>query len=231
MNKQEKYLAIIPARGGSKRLPQKNILELDGKPLISYTIEAALGSSKLDNIIVTSEDEDILSIASKYDVELFKRPSKYALDNSSTIDTITNVINNIDKKFEYIILLQPTSPLRTNKHIDEAIKLLEDKEADGIISVCEVDHPVQWSMTLPKNHNMDKFIANIDTSRSQDLPLNYRLNGAIYIAKTEKLLKQNTRFLKENMFAYIMDKSSSIDIDDKIDFYFAETILKKGLNN
>ena len=227
MYKNKTFLAIIPARGGSKRLPRKNILDLCGKPLIVHTIEAGLKSKYLDNIIVSSDDSEILEISKKYKVGTIIRPNELSSDTATTIDTIKHTIENIKKKYDYIILLQPTSPLRTEKHIDEAIELLEEKNADAVISVCETEHSPLWCNTLDENLDMSCFISDeILNKRSQDLPKYYRLNGAIYICKTNKLLEEENLFLKENIFAYKMDRKNSTDIDEEIDFLISQEVLK-----
>ena len=222
------FLAIIPARGGSKRLPQKNILDLCGKPLIAWTIEASLKSKFITKTIVTSDDEEILRISKEFGAETIKRPKELASDTSTTFDTIKHVIQNI-KNYDYIVLLQPTSPLRTSNHIDEAINLLEVKNADAIISVCQMEHNPLWSNTLNKDQNMKNFLKDeVINKRSQDLETYYRLNGAIYICDTKKLLENNSFFLNENIYAYLMDKNKSIDIDEDIDFITAEVLIRKG---
>ena len=224
MNKT--FLAIIPARGGSKRLPRKNILDLCGKPLISWSIEAALKSKYISKVVVSSDDEEILNISSNFGADIIKRPYELANDTATTFDAIKHTINNLEK-YDYIVLLQPTSPLRNEKHIDEAIELLEEKQADGIVSVCEMDHSPLWSNTLPEDGNMRGFLREeILNKRSQDLEKYYRLNGAVYICKTDKLLENKSFFLKDNIFAYIMDRKSSIDIDEEIDFLFAERVIE-----
>jgi CMP-N,N'-diacetyllegionaminic acid synthase len=119
------------------------------------------------------------------------------------------------------------SPLRNVKHIDEAIELLEEKQADAIVSVCEMDHSPLWSNTLPKDGNMNNFLRDeVLNKRSQDLEKYYRVNGAVYICKTDKLLENKSFFLKDNIFAYIMDRKSSIDIDEEIDFLFAQRVIE-----
>jgi CMP-N-acetylneuraminic acid synthetase len=223
---QNKYLAIIPARAGSKRLPNKNILSLNSKPLIAYSIEAGLNSKYINNVIVSSDSDKILQISQKYGANTIKRPKKLASDTSTTFDAIEHTIKSIEQ-YEYTVLLQPTSPLRNFEHINKAIELLESNNADAIISVCELDHSPLWSNTLPKDNNMINFLdEKILNKRSQDLAKYYRLNGAIYICKTNKLLEAKTFFLNQNIFAYIMDKKASIDIDDEVDFLTAQTILK-----
>jgi CMP-N,N'-diacetyllegionaminic acid synthase len=221
MYKNKSFLAIIPARGGSKRLPRKNILNLAGKPLIAWSIEAGLNSEYIDKVVVSSDDDEILNISKKFGADIIKRPNELASDTATTFDTIKHTIDNLEK-YDYIVLLQATSPLRNEKHIDEAIELLENKKADAVISVCEMDHSPLWSNILPEDLSMKNFLREeVLNKRSQDLEKYYRINGAIYICKTEKLLENKGFFIKENIFSYIMDRSSSIDIDEKIDFEFA----------
>lgn len=227
---KNKFLAIIPARGGSKRLPRKNILDLCGKPLIAYSIEAGLQSKYIDKVVVSSDDEEILQISKKFGAETIKRPDILASDTATTFDAIKHTIDSLEK-YEYIVLLQATSPLRNSKHIDEAIEFLEEKKADAVVSVCEMEHSPLWSNTLDDTLSMNNFLKDeVLNKRSQDLEKHYRLNGAIYICKTELLLKEKSFFLKENIFAYIMDRKSSIDIDEEIDFKKAEFFLKQSKN-
>lgn len=230
MYKNKTFLAIIPARGGSKRLPRKNVLDLNGKPLIAYSIEAGLRSKYIDKVVVTSDDDEILSIAQKYGNTIIKRPDELASDTATSFNVIKHVIENTEK-YDYIVLLQPTSPLRAENHIDEAIELLETKDTDSVVSVCEMDHNPLWSNTLPEDGNMNGFIRDeIKNKRSQDLEKYYRLNGAIYICKIAKLLEERSFFLKDNIFAYTMDRESSVDIDEKLDFQFAELLIKGEKN-
>jgi len=227
MYKNKTFLAIIPARGGSKRLARKNVLDLASKPLIAWTIEAGLKSQYIDKVIVTSDDDEILSISQEYKAITIKRSDELASDTATTFDAIKHVIDNIEA-YDYIVLLQPTSPLRNADHIDEAIELLMAKEADAVVSVCEMDHSPLWSNTLPDDRSMHGFLSDeVLNKRSQDLEKYYRLNGAIYICKTEALLKHKSFFLSNNIFAYIMDRESSVDIDEKIDFRIAEILMKE----
>jgi len=222
MLSRKTFLAIVPARGGSKRLPRKNVLELSGKPLIAYSIEAALKSKYIDKVVMTSDDEEILNISKQFGSDTIKRPDELASDTATSFDAIKHVLENV-KEFDYIVLLQPTSPLRNEKHIDEAIKLLESKKADAVVSVCEMDHSPLWSNSLDDSLSMKNFVIDeVLNKRSQDLEKYYRLNGAIYICKTDKLLEEKSFMLKDNIFAYVMDRKSSIDIDDEIDFKIAQ---------
>lgn len=224
-----KYLAIIPARAGSKRLPNKNILELNGKPLIAYSIEAALSSHYINQVVVSSDSDTILEIAKEYGANTIKRPEHLANDASSTFDAIKHTLDLLPE-FENIILLQPTSPLRTSQHIDNAIKEFEQKKADAIISICEMEHTPLWSNTLPQNLSLEHFLIDERKGkRSQDFPPYYRVNGAIYIAKKEKLLENKGFFLPSNIYGFIMNQESSIDIDNKLDFLICETILDNSL--
>ena len=221
------FLAVIPARGGSKRLLKKNILPLAGKPLIAWSIEAAKKSKYIDDIVVTSDDDAILSIAQSYALKSIKRPDELASDTTSSIDVIKHTLE-IFSEYDYIILLQPTSPLREAKHIDEAIELLIQKDANAVISVCEAEHSPLWSNTLDEDRSMVDFLdQKLLNLRSQELKKYYRLNGAIYIAESEKLIRENTFFLKKNIYAYIMQQKESVDIDTQLDFDFA-TFLMQG---
>ena len=225
MYKNKTFLAIIPARGGSKRLPRKNALDLNGKPLIAYSIEAGLKSEYIDEVVVTSDDNEILDISEEFGSLTIKRPKGLASDTATTFDAIKHTIKNI-RNHDFVVLLQPTSPLRNEKHIDRAIELLDNKNANAVVSVCETDHSPLWSNTLPADLSMSNFLSDeIANKRSQDLPIYYRLNGAIYICKTDKLLEEESFFLKEKIYGMIMDRESSIDIDEKIDFKIAEAIL------
>jgi CMP-N,N'-diacetyllegionaminic acid synthase len=227
MYKNKTFLAIIPARGGSKRLPKKNVLDLCGKPLTSWSIEAGLNSKYIDKVVVSSDDDEILRISKQFGVEAIKRPDELASDKSTTFDAIKHTIDNLNN-YDYVVLLQPTSPLRNEKHIDEAIELLETKNADAVVSVCEMDHSPLWSNTLPEDNSMSNFLREeVLNKRSQDLDKYYRLNGAIYICKTNKLLENKGFFLKDNIIAYKMDRESSIDIDEEIDFKIAKLLIKK----
>lgn len=227
MYKNKTFLAIIPARGGSKRLPNKNILDLNGKPLISYSIEAGLQSKYIDKVIVSSDNDKILKISKEFGADTIQRPNELSSDSSTSFDAINHTIDN-NQKYDYILLLQPTSPLRNSEHIDKAIELLNIKNANAVISICELDHSPLWSNTLNKDLSMKGFLSNeVLNKRSQDLEPYYRLNGAIYLCNTEILLKEKSFFIKDKIFAYRMEKNVSIDIDEEVDFNIAECLMKK----
>ena len=233
MYKNKKFLAIIPARGGSKRLLNKNILNLIDKPMITYSIEAGLNSKYIDEVIVSTDSKKIADISKQFGAKIpFIRPSILATDTATSFDVVKHTIefykNNLNKEFDYLILLQPTSPLRDEKSIDEAIEFIFEKSADCVISVCEAEHSPLWMNSLESDLSMENFIPKeIENLRSQDLKKYYRINGAIYIVEVNKFLNEKTLFLKKNSFAFIMSKENSIDIDEEIDFKLAEVLLKK----
>ena len=229
--KGKKLLAIIPARAGSKRLPGKNSKVLCHKPLIQWTIEAAQACDLLTEVIVSTDSETIAQIAEECGLPVpFLRPAECAGDTATAIDVVQHAVEFMhkqDKMFDYIVWLQPTSPLRSGDDITEAINTFFEKEADAVISVCECDHSPLWSNTLDDTASMDHFLSTFlrENPRSQALPSYFRLNGAIYIANTQRLLKEKSFFLKDNVFAHKMEKESSIDIDSHLDFKLAELLL------
>jgi CMP-N,N'-diacetyllegionaminic acid synthase len=226
MYKNNTFLAIIPARGGSKRLPRKNVLNLNGMPLLTWSINSGLKSKYIDKVVVSSDDKEILNISHDCGADIIKRPGNLADDFASTFDAIKHTIENVEK-YDYVVLLQATSPLRKEDHIDEAIELLTNKNASAVVSLCELDHSPLWSNVIDESFSMKGFLREgVLNNRSQDLEKQYRINGAIYICRTDELLKEKTFFLKDNIFAYIMDRKSSIDIDEEIDFKIAEVFLK-----
>lgn len=234
MINNKSILAIIPARGGSKGIPRKNIKNLDGKPLIAYTIEEAQKSKYIDRLIVSTEDEEIAMISKKYNLEVpFLRPEQLAKDDIAGIDPILHAVKWFHRNgydFDYVICLQCTSPFRNIEQIDEAIEKLIIKDADSIVSVSESEVSPCWMKKIENGLMKDFLEDSTFYSRRQDVPKTYRLNGAIYIAKTKVLLK-NKNWYTKNTLAYIMDKKSSIDIDDMIDFEFAEFLMKEGKND
>ena len=222
MDYRNKYLAIIPARGNSKRLPRKNILPFAGKPLVQWSIEAALQCDFISKTVVSSDCPEILSISRLPGVDLHERPKTLALDESSSVDVVLDVLKNYEK-FSYIVLLQPTSPLRCSADISDAIKCFERSwPLNSLISVCETDHNPILTNTLRKNKKMKNFFNKIQRDEKRLNSQNhYRINGAIYIISTDIFL-ENRSFLNEETIAFIMKKEKSIDIDSKLDFEIAE---------
>lgn len=231
MHNGKTFLAIIPARGGSRRLPHKNVLDLGGKPLIGWSIEAGVKSRYIDKVIVSSDSDEILQISQKYGAATIKRPNELANETATTFDAIEHTLAQCSG-YDYVVLLQPTSPFRNEHHIDNAIELLSQKSADAVISVCETEHSPLWSNTLPSDNSLDGFVSDsIKNLPSQSLPLYYRLNGAIYICQTNRLLEEKTFLFRDNIFAYVMDKDCSVDIDTALDFKVAECLMAQHLSH
>ena len=221
MINNKKVIAIIPARGGSKRLPKKNIKNFLGYPLLTWTIRAALESKFIDKVILSSENESILKIAKSYGCEVpLKRPRNLAHDNSETFEVIKYILDKMDKDFFYIILLQPTSPLRTNKDIDNCIK--EKKKKKSISCVSAFKFHKSLNIFIEKKSNK---IENIFSDKKKFNEY-YVLNGAIYLTDKYTLIK-NKGFISDDTLLFEMPFSKSIDIDTIDDFEVAEFFGKK----
>lgn len=225
----KKILAIIPARSGSKGIVNKNIKDINGKPLLAYSIEAALQSKIFDCIIVSTDSEIYAQISRNFGAEVpFLRPESLSGDTISNMDVIKHTILQLKESgrcFDYFVVLQPTSPLRDENDILGAVSLLFDKKANSVVSVCKAEHSPLWTNTLDESLSMDCFVSTNNNKRRQDLPTFYRLNGAIYICEVDYFEKYGD-YYKENSFAYIMNLKKSVDIDTDLDFMFAELILK-----
>jgi CMP-N,N'-diacetyllegionaminic acid synthase len=231
MYKGKSFLAIIPARSGSKGVLNKNIKEVNGKPLIAYTIEAAKKSNIFDDIIVSTDSQQYATIAQQYGASTpFLRPESLSTDTASTTNVIIHTINELQKlgkKYDYFILLQPTSPLRTEDDIMNAVLELFKKDAYSIVSVCEAEHSPLLMNRLDDSFSMKNFINDSNNKRRQDLQTFYRLNGAIYLCNTEYFLTRQT-FYGEKSHALIMSQNHSIDIDSEIDIEFLSFYLSKN---
>lgn len=222
-------LAIIPARSGSKGLPGKNIKLLAGKPLIAWTIEEAKKSKYIDRLILSSEDKDIIKVAEDCGCEVpFKRPAELAQDNTPGVEPVIHAINALPEKYDYVCLLQPTSPLRKNEHIDGCIEKCTINNADSCVSVTEVVKHPYWMYEIGNNGELVSLYPDNNITRRQDLPKVYALNGAVYIAKCKRILEIKS-FLSKKTLGYLMDKVSSLDIDDENDFNYCNILL--NINN
>jgi len=217
-------LAIIPARGGSKGIPRKNIKFLAGKPLIAWTIEEAKKSKYIDRLILSSEDNEIIKVAKDWACEVpFIRPKEFATDSSPSIDFALHAINNIDQDYDYLCLLQPTSPLRNVGHIDGCIEFCINNNASSCVAVSEVNkHP--YYMYSIKESKLISFINEYNSIRRQDLNKLYAVNGSIYINRVKDIITSKS-FIEKDTLGYIMPKEYSIDIDEEMDFDYAEIIL------
>lgn len=227
-----KFLAVIPARGGSKGIPRKNLVEICGKPLISYTIEAAVNACNIDRVIVSTEDEEINNVSNSYGVEVIKRPIELATDKSTTLSVLQHVKKILHKEGyipDAIITLQPTSPLRTSRHIDEAINIFsKDKNADCLVSCIQVPHIYHPLSVMKKNPDgyLESYLGEKEITRRQDKPQVFARNGAaIYITKISRIEEY---VFGGKLLPYFMDEQSSIDVDTQLDLTKVKQIIEKN---
>ena len=229
----KKILAIIPARKGSKGLKNKNIKRFAGKPLIHWSIKSAKKSKYINKIIVSTDSKKIRKYCKSMKVDVpFLRPKKISKDNSKSIEFILHALNFLKKRkelFDYLILLQPTSPLTTNEDIDKALLKLHNKrnKADSIVGVSEnTHHHPSFNVKVNKSSFIKPLEKKFSNSRRQDLTKLYSYDGSIFISKIDKLIEKKT-FYHSRTLAFISKKWKSIDIDDIVDFIVAEALFKK----
>ena len=223
MLKDKTFLAIIPARGGSKGIPHKNIYPIRGIPLISYTLQESKKSKYLDRIIVSTDDDSIADVTRSESVGVVMRPPELARDDSKTIDAILHVIASIDDTYDYLVLLQPTSPLRKLSHIDEAIELFLDSGCVPLASVSRVqNHPI-LIRSLNDEGKLVNLLNQISTVRRQDMPDYYYVNGAIFIHSIADLSEDTS--LNDNRLGYIMPPEYGLDVDEPFDIKRLEMML------
>lgn len=230
MDKQKlESIAIIPARGGSKSLPRKNIIPLAGKPLIHYTIKVAQKSGHLDRIAVSTEDSQIADIARSCGAEVIKRPEELARDDTPSLSVLQHAIQYLEEKQNYhpqvIVILQPTSPLRTAEDINMTVEKFLKSKCDSVVSVCEIEHPLVWMYTVEGDRLKPVIEGEEKVIRRQDVPKVYRLNGAVYVVHRDTIMEEN-RLLGKDIRAYIMPSERSVDIDSEIDLKLAELLME-----
>jgi len=223
-----KNIAIIPARSGSKGVKDKNIRNLGGRPLLAYTIEAALASDCFDTVYVSTDSEIYADIARSLGATVpFLRSAELSSDSASSWEVVKHVLSkyhDLNQDFDTFMLLQPTSPLRSAADVRAAYQLYYDKQATAVVSVCECEHSPLWCNTLPSDLSMGNFILENYRKRRQDLKKYYRINGAMYLASVDFFKKVGSVYSK-TCYAYIMDANRSIDIDTELDFIICEAIL------
>ena len=226
----KRILAVIPARGGSKGIKDKNIIELEGKPLIAYTIEAAGESRYIDYVYVSTDSERIRDVSVRYGAKVpFMRSEELASDTSKTIDAIVYTLEKMEEmgeKFDVMILLQPTSPLRTVGDIDGAIEKFERCGCGSLVSVSEVNDPPVLMRTIRDDRHMEKLIDTSSTVRRQDMEKYYRVNGSIYINRVSEI-NIATSF-NDNEVPYIVPKENAVDIDEYADLELAGYYIRRG---
>lgn len=226
-------IAIIPARGGSKGLPGKNIKLLDGKPMIAYTIEAALGAKRIDEVFISTDDPDIYEIAVGYGAKAsFLRPAELATDTALAVDNYIYTVERLIREFGYridtFVVLLPTSPLRTSEDIDAAIKLFEAKDADSVVSYTREVHPLFWHKFLNEDGTFENIFDETIQNR-QELRPSYYPNGAIFVFRYN-LIKQK-KYYTDRSFAYVMPRFRSVDVDTIEDFEYVEFLMRKEEKN
>ncbi len=224
----KKVLALIPARGGSKAVPGKNIKLLGGKPLIAWTIEAAKGSRYIDRLILSSDDSKIISVARAWGCEVpFTRPAELATDDAPGIAPVLHAVSTIEESYDYLVLLQPTSPFRTTDDIDKTIELCILNHAVACVSVTKsAKHPA-WMYYLSPNNQLSPFFQDREAAATrQQLPPVYALNGAVYITETTFLLDKKILVPPNQALGYPMPEERSFDIDTPFDFKLCDLIAK-----
>ena len=224
-----KNIALIPARGGSKGIPRKNVLPFAGKPLINWTIEAAQKSKYIDFIFVSTDDQEIAELSRKAGATVpFLRPSSLANDHSPSIDTVIHTLTEF-KNFDNVFLLQPTSPLRTNLDLDASMELLIKSNSESLVSLSESQKHPALNFYINEDDKKIKKIINIPVpSQRQETQVSYTLNGAIYLSSTSSVIAKKT-FLRESTIGYIMPVERSVDIDTQLDWEWGEFLLKRNL--
>ena len=228
MYKGKTFLAIVPARGGSKGIPYKNIALVNGKPLISYTLEAAKASKYIDMIYVSTEDEKIAHVVNEAGFEVLKRPKELAGDTTKTIEVLVDIVKKLEKDYDYLVLLQPTQPLREGWHIDEAIEKMIDNCYSSLVSISPVSkHPV-LIRSVSDDNKVKQLLNMSSTVRRQDFEKYYIVNGAIYINNIKDINIDTS--LNDNEFGYIMDEKYDLDIDEPLDLFIFEKRVQEYEN-
>lgn len=231
-----KVLGLIPARAGSKGIPDKNIVPLGGKPLICWTLDAARESCICERIIVSTDSQKIANVAKNHGAEVpFLRPRQFSTDSATTVSVARHCLNWLCEHEmyspEYLLVLQPTSPFRTAQDIINAFSLLDQEKADAVVSVCLANpHPCISMQITPEGYLKSLLPSTIRYTRRQDMPVAYALNGAVYFIRVSTLLEQKT-FLPQQTRAYIMPQERSLDIDSPWDLYLSQLILEGAMRN
>lgn len=221
-------IAIISARSGSKGIPDKNIKEFNGRPLMAYSIEAAIESRLFSSVMVSTDSERYAAIAEAYGAEVpFLRSRAASSDSASSWDAVEEVLQGYERmgrQFETFCLLQPTSPLRTAEDIIHAYAVYDEKQAIAVLSMTELEHPLAWCGKIDGTLSLDGFTTRSQDDQRQKSEKYYRPNGAIYIVSVPEFRKDNFLY-REGSYAYIMPKERSVDIDTEFDFRFAEFLM------
>ncbi|WJW76841.1 acylneuraminate cytidylyltransferase family protein [Thiohalobacter sp. IOR34] len=221
-------LAVIPARGGSKGIPRKNIRPLAGRPLIEWTIMAGRDSGLIDRLILSSDDQEIAGIAAEAGCEIpFLRPPELARDDTPTISTVLHLLDALEDKYDYVVVLQPTSPLRTAEDIDACITRCHETGAPGCVSISVTGKHPMWTFDLDGEGRIRPLFDSIP-DRRQDLPTAYTPNGAVYVARTDQLARHGTFYMPDTQ-GHVMPHERSWDIDHEIDFLICNLLMEQAM--
>jgi N-acylneuraminate cytidylyltransferase len=219
-------LAVVTARGGSKRVPRKNVREAAGKPLIAWTFEAARASAYVDRLVLSSDDEEAIAVAARWGVEVpFVRPESLAADDTPGVSPVLHALAALPG-YDYVVLLQPTSPLRATVDLDGAIRRCVEAGAGACVSMTSPDKSPYWMYYVGQDGRMQPLV---DPALRRELPLGV-LNGAVYVARSDWLVTHET-FVTDETVAYMMPRSRSLDIDTEADFHLFEILAKESLHD
>lgn len=229
----QSVLAVMPARGGSKGVPGKNIRPLGGKPLLAWTCEAVKGCDKIDRFVLTSDSPDIMKVARQWGCEVpYQRPASLAGDHTPSVDVALDLLDRLGQGYDYMVWLQPTSPFRTTQDIHVALDLCHQQGADSLVSVTPTAKSPYWMFHLHENQTLHPVMSQPPPATNrQDLPITYELNGALYVVRIPWFIRER-RFFDASTLACIMPSERSLDIDTEDDFLMAEQwLLKKAMND
>jgi CMP-N,N'-diacetyllegionaminic acid synthase len=229
MIESRSILALIPARGGSKGVPGKNIREIGGKPMIAWTIEAARRSRYIDRLIISTDDQKIIDVARAYGCEApFVRPPELATDQADSMSVVRHAIASLPERYDFLVLLQVTSPLRTVEDIDRAIEQCQSSAAPACISICEPDKSPYWMVEMDGVKRITSlFPPDRIPNRRQDAPPVFAMNGAVYVGRMERLAAGED-FMTAGTVGYLMPKERSLDIDTELDLKIANVLLNES---
>jgi CMP-N,N'-diacetyllegionaminic acid synthase len=218
-------VALIPARGGSKSIPKKNIRDFCGQPLIAWSIEVALQAAEVDRVIVSTDDQEIADISLVFGAEVpFLRPDRFATDETPGIEPVLHAISALPQ-FDWILVLQPTSPLRALKDIENIVNYAKLNNVKSAVSVVEASNHPHWTYLRDQSGKLSSMTSGVPATRRQELPPAYALNGALYLAQCDWLLENKT-FLSNETFGYVMPLERSVDIDSPLDWKWAEFLMR-----
>lgn len=228
MIENAKVLGLITARGGSKGVPRKNVRMVGGKPLIAWTIDAALKSKTIDHLILSSDDEEIISVAREWGCEVpFVRPDELASDTAGNVDVVRHALQQEGEGYDYVVLLQPTSPLRTSEDIDATVELCHARDTPTCVTVCAVDKTPYWMFKVDENSCLEPLfpIEQMPVNRQAANPV-YMLNGAVYVSRNNHIIKGGG-FVSSETVAHIMPPERSLDIDTEQDLALMEFSINR----